>query len=37
MQKNEGNRLAPELFLIFTEALNELKASGPHFSFNIFR
>ena len=37
MQKNGGNRLAPELFLIFKEALNQLKASGPDFSFNMFR
>ena len=37
MQKNGENRLAPELFLIFKEALNQLKASGPHFSFNMFR
>ena len=37
LQKNEAKRLAPDLLLIFKKALNELKASGLHFSFNMFR
>ena len=34
--KNEAERLAPDLFLFFKQALYETKASGLQLSFNIF-
>ena len=37
MQKNEGGRLVPDLFLSFKIPLYEVKASGLQLSFNIFR
>ena len=35
--KNDAGRLLPDLFLIFVKALYEVKASGLHLRFNIFR
>ena len=32
----KSSRLVPDLFLFFKKALYEIKASGPHLSFNIF-
>ena len=34
--RNEERRLCPDLFLFVIKALNELKASGQHVTFNIF-
>ena len=34
--ENERERLVPDLFLFFKKALYKIKASGHHFSFNIF-
>ena len=35
--ENEAGRLVPEFFLFLKKALNEVKASDLHLSFNIFR
>ena len=35
--ENETDRLVPDLFLYFKKALYEMKVSGLHLSFNIFR
>ena len=35
--ENETGRLVPDLFLFSKKALNEVKASGLQFNFNIFR
>ena len=34
--ENEVERLVPDLFLFFKQALFEVKASGRYLSFNIF-
>ena len=34
--ENKAESLVPELFLFFKKALYKVKASGHHFSFNIF-
>ena len=34
--RNEKRRLGPDLFLFVIKALNEVKASGQHLTFNIF-
>ena len=33
--KNEAKKLVPDLFLIFKKALDKVKASDQHLSFNI--
>ena len=35
--ENKVRRLVPDLFLLFEKALYEVKASGLHLSYNIFR
>ena len=35
--KNEGRRLLPNFFYFLKKALHEVKESGLHFSFNMFR
>ena len=34
--ENEAQRLVPDLFLLFKQALHEAEASGQHLSFNEF-
>ena len=34
--ENEARRLVPDLLLFFKKVLNEVKASGLQYSFNIF-
>ena len=34
--ENDARRLAPDLLLFLEKALHKVKASGQHFSFNIF-
>ena len=35
-EKNEAGRLVPDFFLFSQKALNQVKASSQHLSFNIF-
>ena len=34
--ENEAGKLVPDLFLFFKKALDEVKTSGQHLSFNTF-
>ena len=34
--ENKVGRLVPDLFLFFKKALDKVKESGQHLSFNIF-
>ena len=37
MQKNEAGILVPDLYLFFKKALYEVKGSGLHLKFIIYR